>query len=837
MSPPTLPRLARLSLVPGICIALALMTGAYANKDKQANNTSVAPQTAHTGEQLSVALGSRLGGPRADGNGSPISSVGGYSSDFEAPLYAGSAGGRILTGQDEFYIPVPDSQDGLVYTYVGNALGLPTNPTGGDQFAGVTGTDDLPVPFARAQRDIVYGDGTGVWTVSFDIAATYIGVLPSAQNIGSFSTQVFPGEATFIALVMWTDPDTATNWDANYVWFDAQGGQVTEPVADPAFQGLDDDHWYRWSTTFNLDTNQILQVSITDLTTGVTSTHSPSGRYLEGGEAGGAPTPTGFRLFGGAQGTAGNTLGFDNISIDLAGGSPLGACCLQDDSCVVLTESDCTAAGGIYDGDGTGCAPLTCVKIPPTCGKGAGPCGVPNGSPGCEDVECCVLVCDPVKGDPFCCKVEWDQQCADAAIDLGCAVIPYECANPGPVNDCCTDPMIVNSGDLIPFDTTDANTDGLLDPSNPCNSANDDAQIWKDLWYLFDAPASGILTASVCFDPTNFDTKIAAYDVGTPDYDCNEIVDLIIACNEDCEGPPYRSELQFAVTGGNTYLIRLGSFSPTANEGGAEFGPGEISFEFEIPDPPTGFEFFFDEAAFEAAVAAAGKVVKGTEDFSENLLADNTIFAMDDPLDTNSSNAAFPDGILIDNLTFQANTGGADSTVPAPHTPNNPDEQGLVLVTTGGAGATADTVLANFFVDGYDILSGPPAGDSHTALGLTLVSILGTGTVNVAVYDQDNISLGSVAFVPAPVDGGGFFGILAIDGNTIGRVNIFDGGGGAEGVYDVTAYVADGVPCPWDLDGNNDVGIGDLLIILADWGNPYGIGDLLALLAAWGPCP
>ncbi len=43
--------------------------------------------------------------------------------------------------------------------------------------------------------------------------------------------------------------------------------------------------------------------------------------------------------------------------------------------------------------------------------------------------------------------------------------------------------------------------------------------------------------------------------------------------------------------------------------------------------------------------------------------------------------------------------------------------------------------------------------------------------------------------------------------------------------------------CPWDLDSTGDVGIGDLLILLADWGNPYGIGDLLALLANWGPCP
>ena len=238
-----------------------------------------------------------------------------YFSDFEAPLYVGSAGGTIITGQDGFYIPVPDSQHGLVYLYAGNALGLPQNPFGGKQFAGVTGGDPgLPQPFARAQRDMSYGDGTGIWTVSFDIAATFIGELPSAQNLGSFSTQVFPGEATFIALARWSDPATAENWDADYVWFDSGGAQLIESVADPGFQNLAINHWYRWSTTFSLDTSQILQVSITDLATNETFTNNPLDRYLFGG-AGGAPTPTGFRLFGGASTVAGNTLAFDNIAI------------------------------------------------------------------------------------------------------------------------------------------------------------------------------------------------------------------------------------------------------------------------------------------------------------------------------------------------------------------------------------------------------------------------------------------------------------------------------------------------------------------------------------------
>ncbi|MHC4415604.1 MAG: hypothetical protein ACYS0G_10000 [Planctomycetota bacterium] len=57
-----------------------------------------------------------------------------------------------------------------------------------------------------------------------------------------------------------------------------------------------------------------------------------------------------------------------------------------------------------------------------------------------------------------------------------------------------------------------------------------------------------------------------------------------------------------------------------------------------------------------------------------------------------------------------------------------------------------------------------------------------------------------------------------------------------------------GPACPWDLTGDDFVGINDLLILLAAWGpNPghpadfngddfVGINDLLALLANWGAC-
>ncbi len=64
----------------------------------------------------------------------------------------------------------------------------------------------------------------------------------------------------------------------------------------------------------------------------------------------------------------------------------------------------------------------------PACGPGAGPCDEPNGSPGCDDVECCNSVCDL---DPFCCDVEWDEYCAGPNIFVPGASCTELCTEPG----------------------------------------------------------------------------------------------------------------------------------------------------------------------------------------------------------------------------------------------------------------------------------------------------------------------------------------------------------------------------------------------------------------------
>ncbi|MHC4765613.1 MAG: right-handed parallel beta-helix repeat-containing protein [Planctomycetota bacterium] len=76
-----------------------------------------------------------------------------------------------------------------------------------------------------------------------------------------------------------------------------------------------------------------------------------------------------------------------------------------------------------------------------------------------------------------------------------------------------------------------------------------------------------------------------------------------------------------------------------------------------------------------------------------------------------------------------------------------------------------------------------------------------------------------------------------------------DTGFGDPPLVDIGAYEFQGMPCPWDLDGDGSVFVTDLLLLLAGWGpcadcpadfNADGlvnVVDLLALIGNFGPCP
>ncbi len=104
-----------------------------------------------------------------------------------------------------------------------------------------------------------------------------------------------------------------------------------------------------------------------------------------------------------------------------------GACCFPDGSCQSVSAADCGAAGGTFVGGD--CKNAGCAAV---CGDGAGDCCTPggNGTPGCDDADCCNLICAQ---DSFCCDTSWDGICADAAI-AQCEVCD---GDPPKGSDCC----------------------------------------------------------------------------------------------------------------------------------------------------------------------------------------------------------------------------------------------------------------------------------------------------------------------------------------------------------------------------------------------------------------
>ncbi|MEE9130401.1 MAG: hypothetical protein V3T84_10305 [Phycisphaerales bacterium] len=350
MSPPTLQRLARLSLVPGICIALALVAGAYANKDKAANNVSAAPQAADTVNQLSrakpspakvigEALGSRRASPRADGTGTPISGC---------PASSCVAGVCTLT----------------------QSLDLVTN--GENQVACASPDGTTPNAWARCYNLVTEG-------------------VPPGENLTINSVTFGVQQATInginIDIVLYLDCNDCPPVDD----LDTTVLATQSLVVNTADEGT--------MITVNFPSGPVVPAG-TDLIVEIVSvddgTQEPLFFFRAMSNDGGQCAPSYIRTPDGSCGLAGWT---DLADIDFPDSH--------------LIQSVSATVGGVVTEE--------CSKIPEACGKGAGPCDEPNGSPGCEDELCCAAVC---KLDNFCCIITWDQTCVDLAITIGCVEEP-----------------------------------------------------------------------------------------------------------------------------------------------------------------------------------------------------------------------------------------------------------------------------------------------------------------------------------------------------------------------------------------------------------------------------
>ena len=193
---------------------------------------------------------------------------------------------------------------------------------------------------------------------------------------------------------------------------------------------------------------------------------------------------------------------------------------------------------------------------PASCGT-VGACNDERSNPGCDDRDCCDLVC---QSDPTCCTVAWDADCVANAITA--CVIP-------PVNDRCDQATSLGLG-RFPFTTINADTDGTSLPTS-CRDPETLGAMIGDVWFTHSPTVDNGVLVSTCGHAA-FDTRIVVYTACGGD---------ILACGDDDDAcPGGTSRVGFFGEAGETYLIRVGGKFGT--------GDGEIDLAWgDVARPPT----------------------------------------------------------------------------------------------------------------------------------------------------------------------------------------------------------------------------------------------------------
>ena len=131
-----------------------------------------------------------------------------------------------------------------------------------------------------------------------------------------------------------------------------------------------------------------------------------------------------------------------------------------------------------------------------------------------------------------------------------------------PTKDDCMNAIAVGDVTDLQFDTTNATFDG---PGLCLTSPN--------IWYCYTASCTGEATVSLL--GSSYDTMLGVYN----GCECYPGTSDLIGCNDDAAGT-YQSELTFAVTSGQQYLIEVGGY-------GAGTGQGVLNISCEGQQPST----------------------------------------------------------------------------------------------------------------------------------------------------------------------------------------------------------------------------------------------------------
>ncbi|MGB0716858.1 MAG: hypothetical protein ACPGXK_13330, partial [Phycisphaerae bacterium] len=157
------------------------------------------------------------------------------------------------------------------------------------------------------------------------------------------------------------------------------------------------------------------------------------------------------------------------------------------------------------------------IQCGSSCGPGAGGCFEANGTPGCDDPNCCEIVCAE---DAFCCDTEWDTLCANSATAT-CLGNEEVCLNAG--GNCCESQVTPGCGDLSCCLTV-CGCDGFC-----CEVEWDENCAGMGL--NGNGCGAGALCEAICSDcpdgdVTWFNPQSGIFDAGMPTSTSNELVVL-----------------------------------------------------------------------------------------------------------------------------------------------------------------------------------------------------------------------------------------------------------------------------------------------------------------------
>ena len=436
---------------------------------------------------------------------------------------------------------------------------------------------------------------------------------------------------------------------------------------------------------------------------------------------------------------------------------------------------------------------------------------------GCNDPACCKIVCGPGGFNILCCQdvpLGWIQQCADAAVDLGCAPEPG-----GPI---C---MFTNGGDL----TVD---NALVVCSDPYGSWSADG---------FGGDGAGDLLWGDDYNPIGAEVNAeASFTNGFFFFDLENAQRELLSNIIDWQG----------------------AFDPDATLERTILGKGSVFFD-------TDADTFTDRLESSFIVTGAGTDVTFdlVQQISQVIPAGGTPVSVLTQTYTITNNSGAPKSfLLVRHLDLDLVWNGSTFSDDSVGTGTN-DNPGLgTYAYQGEEGADPGTYITVAAETTGGQYYGSKSGIDPDGPGPGPTNGAGTDTQQ---WDAYGVPIGwenYIAGVGADIDGESGPGPIAIppatggpgaDGSIGISIPVDLAGAGPASTMEVvvtTTYGANsplgggGEPCPWDceveMDGN--VGINDFLLLLSQWtmvascdfdGGGVGINDFLAILANWGPCP